>query len=36
MTGCLLDYPNFKNYYKVRVIDLSKERAPDMIQKQQQ
>ena len=34
MTGCLLDYPNFKNYYKVRVIDLSKEWAPDMIQKQ--
>ena len=24
-TGCLLDYPNFKNYYKLIAIDLSKQ-----------
>ena len=23
-TGCLPDYPNFKNYYKMIPIDLSK------------
>ena len=26
-TGCLLDYNNFKNYYKMIVIDLSKPQA---------
>ena len=24
-TGCLLDYPYFKNYYKLIAIDLSKQ-----------
>ena len=26
-TGCLLDYGYFKNYYKMIVIDLSKQQA---------
>ena len=26
-TGCLLDYNDFKNYYKMRSIDLSKQQA---------
>ena len=26
-TGCLLDYDHFKEYYKMMVIDLSKQRA---------
>ena len=28
-TGCLLDYPNFKNHYKMIAIDLSKQQALD-------
>ena len=28
-TGCLLDYPYFKNHYKMIAIDLSKEQALD-------
>ena len=28
-TGCLLDYVYFKNYYKMIVVDLSKQRALD-------
>ena len=28
-TGCLLDYPYFKNYYKMIVIDLSKQKELD-------
>ena len=28
-TGCLLDYPYFKNYYKMVAIDLSKQKALD-------
>ena len=28
-TGCLLDYNNFHNYYKMIVIDLSKQQALD-------
>ena len=28
-TGCLLDCPNFKNYYKMIAIDLSKQQALD-------
>ena len=28
-TGCLLDYAYFKNYYKMIVIDLSKQQALD-------
>ena len=28
-TGCLLDYPYFKNYYKMIAIDLSKQQALD-------
>ena len=28
-TGCLLDYNYFKNYYKMRPIDLSKQQALD-------
>ena len=28
-TGCLLDYNDFKNYYKMRPIDLSKQQALD-------
>ena len=28
--GCLLDYPYFKNYYKMIAIDLSKEQALDV------
>ena len=27
--GCLLDYPYFKNYYKIIAIDLSKQQAPN-------
>ena len=27
--GCLLDYPYFKNYYKMIAIDLSKQQAPN-------
>ena len=27
--GCLLDYHNFKNYYKMIAIDLSKQQALD-------
>ena len=26
-TGCLLDYTNFKDYYKMIVVDLSKQQA---------
>ena len=26
-TSCLLDYPNFKNYYKMIAIDLRKQQA---------
>ena len=29
-TGCLLDYTYFKDYYKMIVVDLSKQRAPDV------
>ena len=29
-TGCLLDYNNFHNYYKMIVIDLSKQQALDV------
>ena len=29
-TGCLLDYTYFKDYYKVIVVDLSKQQAPDV------
>ena len=29
ITGCLLDYPYFKGYYKMIVIDLSKQQALD-------
>ena len=29
MTGCLLDYPYFKKYYKLIAIDLSKQQAFD-------
>ena len=28
-TGCLLDYPYFKDYYKLIAIDLSKQRKLD-------
>ena len=28
-TGCLLDYPYFKNHYKMIAIDLSKQQALD-------
>ena len=28
-TGCLLDYPYFKNLYKIIAIDLSKQQALD-------
>ena len=28
-TGCLLDYPYFKNYYKMIAIDLSKQQVLD-------
>ena len=28
-TGCLLDYDYFKSYYKMIVIDLSKQQALD-------
>ena len=28
-TGCLLDYPYFKNHYKMSAIDLSKQQALD-------
>ena len=28
-TGCLLDYPYFKKYYKMIAIDLSKQQALD-------
>ena len=28
-TGCLLDYPDFKENYKMLVIDRSKQQAPD-------
>ena len=28
-TGCLLDYPYFKKYYKLITIDLSKQQAHD-------
>ena len=28
-TGCLLDYTNFKKYYKMIAIDLSKQQALD-------
>ena len=28
-TGCLLNYPYFKNHYKMIVIDLSKQQAID-------
>ena len=28
-TGCLLNYPNFKDYYKMIAIDLSKQQALD-------
>ena len=28
-TGCLIDYPYFKNYYKLIAIDLSKEQKLD-------
>ena len=28
--GCLLDYGNFKNYYKMIAIDLSKQQALDV------
>ena len=28
-TGCLLDYPNFENSYKMIAIDLSKKQALD-------
>ena len=27
--GCLLDYPYFKDYYKMRAIDLSKQQVLD-------
>ena len=29
-TGCLLDYPNFENFYKMIAIDLSKQQALDV------
>ena len=29
ITACLLDYPNFKKYYKMIVADLSKQQALD-------
>ena len=29
-TGCLLDYPYFKNHYKMIAIDLSKQQALDV------
>ena len=28
-TGCLLDYPYFKEHYKMIAIDLSKQQEPD-------
>ena len=28
-TGCLLDYPYFKNHYKMIALDLSKQQALD-------
>ena len=28
-TGCLLDYTNFKDYYRMIVVDLSKQQALD-------
>ena len=28
-TGCFLDYPYFKNHYKMIAIDLIKQQAPD-------
>ena len=33
-TGCLLDYPYFKKYYKLIAIDLSKQQKTMLIQKQ--
>ena len=30
-TGCLLDYGYFKNYYKMIVIDLSKQQARNAV-----
>ena len=30
ITGCLLDYPCFKNYYKLIAIDLSKQQKLDV------
>ena len=32
-TGCFLDYPYFKEYYKMIAIDLSKQQALDVDQK---
>ena len=32
-TGCLLDYPYFKEYYKMIAIDFSKQQALDVDQK---
>ena len=32
-TGCLLDLNYFNNYYKMIAIDLSKQQAPELIQK---
>ena len=29
MTGCLIDYPYFKKYYKLLAIDLSKQQKLD-------
>ena len=34
MTDCLLDYPYFNKSYKVIAIDLRKQRALELIQKQ--
>ena len=34
MTGCLLDYPYFNKNYMVIAIDLRKQRALELIQKQ--
>ena len=28
-TGCLLDYPYFKEYYKLKAIDLNKQQELD-------
>ena len=33
-TGCLLDYIYFKNYYKMIVVDLSKQQALNPVSKQ--